>query len=301
MATPKSPFDSGKTLVFKSKRSNLYLNSSPGESSRSKSVFLEDSMDINKHPGCHWKAIRQKDGTYSGTYRFETISDSKDRRYLDSKPSARDDETVYLKDKSAGGGSYWTPVPLSGILYSLESHAPDGKKRILSSSKQSKKEKTVYLSDNNDDVGTHWMVGVDYYTAEEVKDIINSVYGENCDVTINYYLEDAKYRSLDYDDLHDIWKDSKLGDDYKWTNHKFDSNDFAVCMKAEVSKYSYKQKLPDDKGSLCGIMWARDAKGASHGFNFTIDPFGNLIHFEPQSGKRFSQSDYDYTPYFCMI
>ena len=158
------------------------------------------------------------------------------------------------------------------------------------------REDSVYLVENSDPIGTHWTVGVDYYTGTEVERIIHGVYPG---VVINFYQSDLNYGSLqlDYNLLYDIWDISKLGD-YRWTQHKFDCDDFAVCLKGEVSKYSYNQRLPDDKGSLCGIMWERNARGA-HAFNFTIDPFENLILFEPQNGQQIAHAEY--TPYFCIV
>ena len=79
---------------------------------------------------------------------------------------------------------------------------------------------------------------------------------------------------------------------------KFDCDDFAVCMKGEVSKYSYNQTRPTDMGSLCGIMWGRNGT-IDHAFNFTIDPFLNLILFEPRNGQQIDHDEY--VPYLCVV
>ena len=250
-----SPFDSGKTLVFKSMStagSKCYMNSYPADD-RSRSVYLGESIDFTRHPGCHWESIKLDDGTYH----LKTVSSSSDRRYLDSMSSASSKESVYLKNDSAGGGSHWTPTQLPDGSYSLQSQTPSGPKRFINSNPASStRENSIYLVENSDPVGTHWMVGVDYYTGAEVERIIHNVYPG---VSIKFYQSDPKYGSLDYDLLHSIWEDSKL-DNYHWTQHKFDCDDFAICMKGEVSKYSYNQRLPKDKGSLCGIMWGSNAK-----------------------------------------
>ena len=288
----ESPFDSGKTLVFMTKStagSNPYLNSSPSES-KDKSVYMSSSIDFGDHPGCHWECIKLDDGSY----RLKTVSDSTDNRYLDSSGAAPSTETVYLKDDSAGGGSHWIPTPLSDGSYSLQSQTTCGTKRFMSCNPEANKQDMVYLVENSDPIAAHWMVGVDYYTGPEIERIFNRTFP--C-VPIKFYQSDYHYGSLDYNLLHGIWNDSMLAN-YQWTAEKFDCDDFAVCMKAEVSKYSYNQSRPTDKGSLCGIIWGRNDRGA-HAFNFTIDPFGNLILLEPQNGMQIAHNEYD--PYYCMV
>ena len=80
---------------------------------------------------------------------------------------------------------------------------------------------------NSGPVGTHWMVGVDFYTGEEFKHIIHGVFS-------GIAITDPRYGSLDYDLLWGIWNDSVLGN-YNWTMHKFDCDDFTVCLKVEAS------------------------------------------------------------------
>ena len=287
----ESPFDSKKTLVFKTKStagSNLYLNSSPSES-KDKSVYMSSSIDFGRHPGCHWEC-EKLDGD---SYHLKTVSDSTKNRYLDSSGTAPSTETVYLKDDSAGGGSHWIPTPLPDGSYSLKSKTSSGTKRFLSCNPEANcnKQDRVYLVENCDPIAAHWMVGVDCYTVGEIEQICNHAFP---DLSINFHQTDHRYGSLDYNLLHGIWNDSKLVN-YKGKKEKFDDDDFAVCMKAEVSKYSYNQSQPTDKGSLCGIIWE-----ATHSFNFTIDPFGNLIIFDPQEGKQIAQNKIN-KPFFCLV
>ena len=289
-----SPFDSGKTLVFKSMStagSKRYMDSNPDES-KARSVYLITSMDFTAHPGSHWECERQGDGSY----RLKTVSThgGSDKRILDSSAGATKNESTYLGTNSAGSGSRWTPTLLADGSYSLQSQTPSGPNRFMCADPTAYQEDTVYQVDNNDSIGTHWMVGVDYYTRTEVSRIIRDVYP---DVAINCYQSDENYGSLDYDLLRGIWNDSGLRN-YRRTPEKFDYDDFAVCMKAAVSKYSYNQSQPADKGSLCGIMWGRNREGA-HAYNFTIDPFGNLILLDPQNGQQIAHNEYD--PYFCMV
>ena len=82
---------------------------------------------------------------------------------------------------------------------------------------------------------------------------------------------------------------------------KFDNNDFAVRFKAEVGKYSYNIRYPDfDMVSLCGIMWGITAARVSVAFNFTIDPFRNLILFDPVHGEQIPHDRYTSLE-FCML
>ena len=163
----------------------------------------------------------------------------------------------------------------------------------MNSNPTASRESSVYLAENTNPIGTHWVIGVDHFTFTEVKDIIQAIY-PNFD---NIYMSDANYGSLDYNLLHGIWMDSKLGD-YQPIEHKFDCDDFAVCMKGEVSKYSYNQTKPTDMGSLCGIIWGRNDT-TNHAFNFTIDSFLNLILFEPHDGQQIDHDEY--VPYLCVV
>ena len=290
-----SPFDSGKTLVFKSMSTagpKHYIDSSP-DASQARSVYLSASIRFNVYPGTHWECSKQRDGSY----RLKTVSaqGSSDKRILDSSSANPQNVSTYLNTDSAGGGSFWTPTLLADGSYSLQSQTPSGPKRFMCANPTASQEESVYLVENSDSIEAHWMVGVDYYTSAEVERIINEVYPS---ATINFYQSDARHGSLYYGLLNDIWKSSEL-DKYQRKGEKFDCDDFAVCMKAEVSKYSYNETFPDNRDCLCGIMWGKNSAGEHHAYNFTIDPFGELILLEPQNGLQIAPDKY--TPYFCMV
>ena len=82
---------------------------------------------------------------------------------------------------------------------------------------------------------------------------------ENPYPSLNIYRfkADSLYVTLEYHLLKTIWDSSTLGD-YDYKLHKFDCDDFAVCMKDAVSKYSHDQTKLDNRGSLCGIMCGRN-------------------------------------------
>ena len=286
------PFELGRTLVFKTMStsgSKRYLNSS-ASAERSRSVYLSDSIDFNENPGCHWKSIKLD----NNFFHFESQSTSGERIYLDSSTIAPSNISVYLYDESAGDGSQWKPTALGDDSYSLESKTPSGPKRFMNSSPSGSTEASVYMETSTHPIGTHWMMGMDYFTSTEIEDHIRANYPG---IVINIYMSDPDYGSLDFDLLHGIWFNSHLGS-YHPTEHKFDCDDFAAVMKAEVSKYSYHQTKPTNRGSLCGIIWGRNAL-ISHAYNFTVDPFLNLILFEPRNGELIDLNEY--VPYLCVV
>ena len=293
-----SPFDSGKTLVFKSMSTaggtKKYLDSSPNEP-MDRSVYLIDSIDFTAHTGTHWESIMQA----AGIYRLRSMSGI-NRTILDSSSAVPRNASVFVNTDNAGIGSHWTPNQLADGSYSLESQTPSGQKHFISADVTASQEASVYLVDNSNAIGTHWMVGVDHYTRADIRRIVTNAFPGT---HINFFHSDRNYGSLTYEILHGIWNDSGLGN-YQGKQQKFDCDDFSVCMKAAVSKYSYNQTLPIDKGSLCGIIYARvnpvvPGGRPGHAFNFTIDPFENLILFEPQSGQSIPHGQY--TPYLCIV
>ena len=155
------------------------------------------------------------------------------------------------------------------------------------------KDEMVYMVKTIDTPSEHWILLVTHYAGESVQSIISAVYP--C-VPISSYETNATYGSLEYDHLYSIWKDTQLGDNQITPN----TSDFAVCLKAEVYKHSYDSDSPwpDDKGSLCGIMWG-SIGGKACALNFTVDPFQKLILFDPQNGQQIVNDKF--TPTFCMV
>ena len=302
MASP-DPFESGKTLIIQ-KMSTVgaksFLDANPGEG-KSTSVYLNESMEFSKHPGCHWKCIQVDDGTYRLlTYPW---SEDSNKCYLDSSASATRDASVYLEDKSAGGGSKWIPTKLPDRGYTLRSLTPSGSKQFMKANPLGRKEENVYLTEHSDSsyqsIDTHWIVGVDYHSQSDVERIVHKVYPH---LTINFFEVNIKpfYASLDLWKLHAIWSNASVSTyHYKW--YKFSSDDFAASLRAEVSKYSYNQSLPDDKGSICGTMWGRKSSDRAHvqAFNFIINSYEDLILFDPMTGGQIGHDEY--VPYFCVL
>ena len=281
-------------MVFQSDKSTVghswYLNSSPN-AGKSTSVYLSDKRDFRINPGCYWLIYE----TLSDGIRLKTVvSTGSSRQYLDSSSVAPINESVYLADHTAGGGSHWTPTMQPDGTYSLESNTPSaGSNKFMHANPTGSKDEMVYMVKTSDTPSEHWILLVTHYAGESVQSIISAVYPG---VPISSYETNATYRSLEYDHLYSIWKDTQLGDNQITPN----TSDFAVCLKAEVYKHSYDSDSPwpDDKGSLCGIMWG-SIGGKARALNFTVDPFQKLILFDPQNGQQIVNDKF--TPTFCMV
>ena len=284
-----SSFKTGDGVVLQSAMTtpsdSFYLEAS-SSAEKSVSVYLSNSEVF---PGCYWSVFTSS----SGTIRFRTVSTGSDRRYLDSSGAAHKDNSVYLADNSAGGGSQWLPTLLPDGCYTFKSNTPSGSNRYMYGDPTSSKEDQVYLVETGDSPNAHWRILLTHYTGESVQSIISAAYPS---VPISSYETNSKYGSLDYDRLLSIWKDTQLGDNQITPN----AGDFAVCLKAEVHKQSYNSDspLPDDKGSLCGIMWG-SIGGKTRALNFIIDPFQNILLFDPQNGQKITNNEF--TPTFCMV
>jgi len=290
-----NPFESGKTLVFQSANtstSNRFMDSDPNEDDRKKQVWLRSSSDYSNHPGTHWAVEKVS----SGIYRFISETTSSNRRYLDSNPTVEHYESVYLKDSSAGPGSRWDPKLQANGSYTLQCQNTSNERRYLNgnpSHPSNDRSKAIYLLEDNTKDRSHWNVGVDYFSGREVEKIVQDVYPHTI---IIYYDSDLVYGTLFYEQLKDIWDKSGLAN-YAWKQHKYDDDDFAFSYKAEVSRYSYNQTRPTDKGSLCGVMWGKSSTG-DHAYNFSINPYGELLLIEPQFGTLIPHDKY--VPYYCF-
>ena len=279
-----SPFKTGQGLILQAYESNQYLNSDK-TAVKSQSVFLNDDKD----PGSYWEVIALP----INRIRFRAVRSSVNKDFLDSSAAAERSLAVYLGNESSGGGSHWLPYRFSAVDYSFKCDSPSGQKRYLCADPSASEENSVYLEETNASANAHWNILVTHYTGDSVQSIISAVYSS---VPISSCELNATYGSLEYDRLYSIWKGMQLGDN-QMNPH---AGDFAVCLKAEVYKHSYDSDSPwpNDKGSLCGIMWG-SIEGKMCAYNFTIDPFQNLILFDSQNGQKFATDKF--TPTLCMM
>ena len=286
-----SPFDSGKTLVFKafSQFSNSgdkrYLGAWALRHN-GPTVYLSKSLDLTSNMGCHWEAKKVDDNVCT----LKTMSAGNDKPCYLADLGGRnpnlsnnpDDTACHWRVDQDSNGTY--RIQCESTRNYLDSRPEDG---------------TVTLPGMAEAVAIgSWEVGVDYYTGREIKKIMNETYPN---LNVQYYA-DLHYMALDLEGLQNIWKNESTLDQsclgsYRWKHERFDCDDFAVCLKAQVAKYSYNQSFGKG-GSLCGIVWGRNDYSA-HAFNFTVDQFGKLILFEPQTGYTIDTNAWN--PYFCMV
>ena len=280
-----SPFKTGHGIVLQVYESNHYLDSDVNTEVKRQSVFINDT----KGTGSYWDVIVLS----NHRIRLRAVVSRVKKRFLDSSGGAPRNYQVYLGHQEAGDGSHWLPYRFPGSDYSFKCDTPSGKGRYLCADPTASKENSIYLAETNVTADTHWNILLTHYTGDSVQIIISAVYPS---VPISSCEPNATHGSLEYDRLHSIWKDIQL-DDNQITPR---ANDFAVCLKAEVYKHSYDSDSPwpNDKGSLCGIMWG-SIGGKMCALNFTIDPFQNIILFDSQNGQKIATDKF--TPTFCMV
>ena len=284
-----SPFKTGHGIVLQTYQySNKYLDSDVNTRVKSQSVFLSDT----KGAGSYWDIVALSDKTI----RLRLVVARVQKSFLDSSGGTTPDIAVYLADQHAGDGSHWLPTKNYGDLdeyYTFKSDTPSGSNRFLCGNPTASKDVSVYLVKDDKALNTRWVVLLTHYTGDSVQTVISAAYPS---VPISSCKPNATYGSLEYDRLHSIWKDTTLGDNQMTPI----ANDFAVCLKAEIYKHSYDSDSPwpNDEGSLCGIMWG-SIGGKMCALNFTIDPFQNIIIFDPQNGQKIATDKF--TPTFCMV
>ena len=281
-----SPFKRGNGIVlqtFEYILTGLYLDSNPSNEN-SQSVYLS----AIKGQGCYWDVVVLP----NHRIRLRRVASTNKEIFLNSNGAFPTSNSVYLSDQTAGNGSHWSPTRRSGGDYWFKSNTSSGKNRYLCGNRDHRKDNSVYLVETNTPENTRWNILLTHYAGESVQSIISAVYPS---VPISSCEQNGTYGSLEYDRLHSIWKDMQSSNDQTTPI----ANDFAVCLKAEVYKHSYDSDSPwpNDKGSLCGIMWG-SIGGKMCALNFTIDPFQNLILFDSQNGQKIATDKF--TPTFCM-
>ena len=279
-----SPFKTGNGIILQSNgSSSKYLDSDVNTEVKSQSVFLSDKLSHF----VFWEIIVLS----NNRIRLRLMVSRIEKRFLDSSAAASPSIAVYLADQYAGAGSHWLPTRFPGEdYYSFKSDSPSGSKQYLCAYPTASKQLSVGLTETDTSVDTRWNILLTHYTGDSVQNIICAVYPT---VPISSFESNATYRSLEYSRLHTIWKDKQLADSQVTPI----ANDFAVCLKAKVYKHS-DSLWQDDKGSLCGIMWG-SIGGKMCALNFTIDPFQNVILFDPQNGQKIATDKF--TPTFCMV
>ena len=287
-----SPFKTGNGLIFEL---NFYtpeawfLHGSP-TAGKSTSVCLID-RGLGIDDGCFWAVTALLEGKIT----LKTAATGSNRQYLDSSGGASPSESVYLSGSTSGGGSHWLPAKWvhDPTFYTFKCDSTVGTKRYLCGNPTASEQDNVFLGESTGTFHTVWHIWLTHCTGETVQSIIYATYPS---VPISSYEPSATYGTLKYDRLHSIWKNTQLGDNQ--ITHP--ASDFAVCLKTEVHECSNNpdSPWPNDKGSLCGIMWG-SIEGKMCAINFTIDLSQKLILFDPKNGQEIATDKY--TPTFCMV
>ena len=201
-----SPFVTGNGICLKTAEStpdsSKYLETSEA-AVKSESVYLSNTKSIT----CFFNI------TVLSNNRIRLSINLKlhltDRIFLDSSGAADRNIQVYMKNKTAGDGPHWLPTRFNDGNYSFKSNTPSGDDSYLCADQSTSKQESVYLAKTSESPDTRWSILLTHYIGESVQSIISAVYPG---VPISSYETNAKYGSLEYDQLYGIWKETQLGD-----------------------------------------------------------------------------------------
>jgi hypothetical protein len=275
-------------------------------------TVMTSPLTTGMYTGTHWKVIKNEG---NNDYSFKTLVPNNtpntnwaQHQYLDAK--IYDDGTAMTSPLTTGmyTGTHWKVIKNEGNNdYSFKTLVPNNIPNTNWAQHQYLDAKiyddgTVMTSPLTTGMytGTHWKIGISALTSTEVTNIVNNVYSSININKFNKYLDtDRIYQTLDTSTVTTIWKKGDLKN-YTWTREKFDCDDFAVCFKAQVSRWIYTQQQPtgSPKGAALGIMWGRNQSGG-HAYNFYITPYLELKLIEPQSGDSIHLDAW--TPFFAML
>ncbi|KAG7091497.1 hypothetical protein E1B28_010527 [Marasmius oreades] len=112
--------------------------------------------------------------------------------------------------------------------------------------------------------------------------------------TYRGYNLDGEYLVLPNSFFTQIWKDSGLPS-RKWRKEIYDSDDFAIAMKAAVGKWNADSWKANGFGIFCGVMLGINKAGdKAHAYNFTLTKdHCDIVFFEPQDGEYLNDIGYD--------
>lgn len=141
------------------------------------------------------------------------------------------------------------------------------------------------------------------YTSTQVSSTLRTTFqNQTIPLVYNQGNSNPAYLPLNYSILKKVWDQDQNLQKNLYVNDNFNCNDYANCMKALVSEYSYglltfydyngnenasnaSDFLWTGKAGLCGRVQVRAQTGSGgHSFNCTIDPAGTVVCFEPEGG-----------------
>tara|TARA_A100000171_G_C2107750_1_gene133268 strand:- start:340 stop:1233 length:894 start_codon:yes stop_codon:yes gene_type:complete len=203
---------------------------------------------------------------------------------------------LYLTHQGKNGdGDIWWTSTSDGVNWAPD--RPMGDFGISSSPSLCTFNKSLYLAHQgkNDD-GDIWLTRSLIITGNEIIDILENTFNmpENEIIAFN---NDDDYCMIDESQAVAIWNDSGLSD-YKYSDPKFDCDDFAFCMRGEASKWNYNRSTTN-LGVALGEAWGYKGEHKQHAYNFYITPDRSVALIEPQSGKPISLDNF--TTYMAIF
>jgi hypothetical protein len=161
-------------------------------------------------------------------------------------------------------------------------------------------------SEKPNELGQLWYFEGSSYAStikqSEIKSLFTKKYGGLPFYTYTTVLNaDIRYHTLTTTEVIQIYQQSDLNPakkKFEWKAEKFDCDDFAICFKADVSKWMYQHEQQVPAGAAFGVMWGTKKK-EGHAFNFYITPELDIVLFEPQKGSLINELEWD--PYFAML
>ena len=110
---------------------------------------------------------------------------------------------------------------------------------------------------------------------------------------------DDKYYCPSYSDIQILLKKNS-NDKTKYTDEKYDCDDFTISLKYFFIKDSYAKKIRRHPHCL-GILMGGELKEGSHAINIVITNKKKLYFIEPQNGKMFEPRKEDKDIYFIYF
>jgi hypothetical protein len=119
-----------------------------------------------------------------------------------------------------------------------------------------------------------------YIKPRELKKIIKRTFPWPHErIGLSWQLGDRKYYCAHIDAIHRVIKETKSWE-FRWTEERFDCDDFAYFLKAGFCKAGYKNNRRS-AAYAAGILWGV-LGGSKHAINFAIDHEKQLWLIEPQ-------------------
>ncbi|KAH9478976.1 hypothetical protein JR316_0009439 [Psilocybe cubensis] len=111
------------------------------------------------------------------------------------------------------------------------------------------------------------------------------------------FSQDGLYLVLPQSVRDAIYVSSRLKT-MKGRGQLFDSDDYAIVLKAEVAKWGIANLLADDFGLLWGLMFSRNDDGAL-AYNFYLnEDLDTVVFFDPYTGEE--KADMGYKAYMAL-